>query len=56
MEWHLLLVLVLVLGAEFANGWTDAPNAITTVVSTRVLPPRTAVLSFLNTLVLTRCI
>ncbi|MGH7320619.1 MAG: inorganic phosphate transporter [Candidatus Rokuibacteriota bacterium] len=33
------LVLVLVLAAEFVNGWTDAPNAIATVVSTRVLSP-----------------
>jgi hypothetical protein len=31
------LVLVLVLAAEFTNGWNDAPNAIATVVSTRVL-------------------
>lgn len=30
--------------AEFVNGWTDAPNAIATVVSTRVLTPRKAVL------------
>jgi PiT family inorganic phosphate transporter len=39
----LLPVLVLVLGAEFVNGWTDAPNAIATVVSTRVLSPAQAV-------------
>jgi len=37
-------VLILVLGAEFVNGWTDAPNAIATVVSTKVLTPRQAVL------------
>ena len=37
-------VLALVLAAEFVNGWTDAPNAIATVVSTRVLTPRMAVL------------
>jgi PiT family inorganic phosphate transporter len=36
------VVLVLVLAAEFVNGWTDAPNAIATVVSTRVLAPRAA--------------
>jgi PiT family inorganic phosphate transporter len=35
----LALVLLLVLAAEFVNGWTDAPNAIATVVSTRVLSP-----------------
>ncbi|MDR7482731.1 MAG: inorganic phosphate transporter [Armatimonadota bacterium] len=39
----LLPVLVLVLAAEFVNGWTDAPNAIATVVSTRVLTPSVAV-------------
>lgn len=40
----LLAVLFLVLAAEFVNGWTDAPNAIATVVSTRVLPFRAAIL------------
>lgn len=40
----LALVLALVLGAEFVNGWTDAPNAIATVVSTRSLSPMRAVL------------
>jgi len=39
----LVLVLLLVLGAEFVNGWTDAPNAIATVISTRVLSPYRAV-------------
>jgi PiT family inorganic phosphate transporter len=39
MEATLLLVLGLVLAAEFVNGWTDAPNSIATVVSTRVLSP-----------------
>jgi PiT family inorganic phosphate transporter len=36
---ELIVVLLLVLAAEFVNGWTDAPNAIATVVSTRVLSP-----------------
>jgi PiT family inorganic phosphate transporter len=36
--------LLLILAAEFVNGWTDAPNAIATVVSTRVMRPGTAVL------------
>ena len=36
--------LLLILAAEFVNGWTDAPNAIATVVSTRVLRPHHAVL------------
>jgi inorganic phosphate transporter, PiT family len=40
----LIVVLLLVLAAEFVNGWTDAPNAIATVVSTRVLSPGKAVL------------
>jgi len=39
----LIFVLFLVLAAEFVNGATDAPNAIATVVSTRVLSPRAAV-------------
>ncbi len=40
----LIVVLLLVLAAEFVNGWTDAPNAIATVVGTRVLSPRNAVI------------
>ena len=39
----LLFVLFLVLWAEFVNGWTDAPNAIATIVATRVLSPKRAV-------------
>ena len=39
----LALVLLLILGAEFVNGWTDAPNAIATVVSTCSLSPLQAV-------------
>jgi PiT family inorganic phosphate transporter len=38
----LIPVLLLVLAAEFVNGWTDAPNAIATVISTRVLRPTAA--------------
>jgi len=38
------IVLFLCLAAEFTNGLTDAPNAIATVVSTRVLSPGKAVL------------
>jgi PiT family inorganic phosphate transporter len=47
-----LVVLLLVLGAEFVNGWTDAPNAIATVISTRVLSPAKALIlaSLLNVL------
>jgi len=40
----LIAALVVTLAAEFINGWTDAPNAIATVVSTRVLSPSQAVL------------
>jgi len=39
----LLIVLGLILWAEFVNGWTDAANSIATIVSTRVLSPRKAV-------------
>ena len=39
----LWFVLVLAYLFEFANGWTDAPNSIATVVSTRVMKPLTAV-------------
>jgi PiT family inorganic phosphate transporter len=40
----LAIVLSLILAAEFVNGWTDSPNAIATVVSTRVLSPYQAVI------------
>ena len=40
----LLIVMLLVCASVFVNGWTDAPNAIATVVSTRVLKPRAAVM------------
>jgi PiT family inorganic phosphate transporter len=36
--------LLLILGAEFVNGWTDSPNAIATVVGTRSLTPLQAVI------------
>lgn len=39
----LIIVIILILLAELVNGWTDAPNAIATVVSTRTLTPRTAI-------------
>lgn len=44
MNWLLVFAVFLVGCSVFVNGWTDAPNAIATVVSTRVLPPRTAIL------------
>jgi PiT family inorganic phosphate transporter len=43
LEAGLIAVLLLILGAEFVNGWTDAPNAIATVISTRALTPGKAV-------------
>lgn len=46
MSWlaiGLLLALTAVLVAEFINGWTDAPNAIATVISTGVMSPRSAI-------------
>lgn len=43
MEIALIVALLLILGAEFINGWTDAPNAISTVVSTRTLSLRSAI-------------
>lgn len=39
----LLIVLGLILWAEFVNGWTDAPNSIATVVTTRALSPKQAI-------------
>jgi len=46
LDTHVLLIVVLglILAAEFVNGWTDSPNAIATVVSTRVLSPYQAVI------------
>jgi PiT family inorganic phosphate transporter len=39
----LIFTFVVILLFEAVNGWTDAPNAVATVVSTRVLPPMVAV-------------
>jgi PiT family inorganic phosphate transporter len=54
----LIITGALVLGVIFVNGWTDAPNAIATAVSTRVLRPRTAItmaviLNFFGVLIMT---
>ena len=38
-----VFVILLAVAFDFVNGWTDAPNAIATVVSTRVLSPLQAV-------------
>ncbi|MDD5093831.1 MAG: inorganic phosphate transporter [Dehalococcoidia bacterium] len=52
MDVSLLIVLFLVLAAEFVNGWNDAPNVIATVISTRALSPvkALAMASVLNVL------
>jgi len=39
----LVFVFIALLAAEAVNGWTDAPNAVATVVSTRALRPMVAV-------------
>ena len=44
LSFALIIALVSILAAEFVNGWTDAPNAIATVVSTGVMSPRLAIL------------
>ncbi len=54
----LLITVLLTLGVIFVNGWTDAPNAIATVVATRAMGPRAAVLmsavfNFFGVLVMT---
>ncbi len=40
----LIFTFVVVLAFEAVNGWTDAPNAVATVVSTRVLAPAAAII------------
>lgn len=54
----LLVTTVLTLGVILVNGWTDAPNAIATCVSTRAIGPRAAIImaavfDFLGVLVMT---
>ena len=39
----LAVITLLTLGAILVNGWTDAPNAIATCVSTRSISPRVAI-------------
>lgn len=58
MNIALIVTVVLVMAVVFVNGWTDAPNAIATAVSTRVLRPNVAiyiavVMNFLGALVMT---
>ncbi|MBQ6992678.1 MAG: inorganic phosphate transporter [Clostridia bacterium] len=54
----LLIIVGLTLGVILVNGWTDAPNAIATCVSTRSLSPKKAIVmaaifNFLGVLVMT---
>jgi inorganic phosphate transporter, PiT family len=44
MELSVILVIAVALGFDYVNGFHDAANSIATVVSTRVLSPRVAVL------------
>lgn len=54
----LLITVLLTLGVILVNGWTDAPNAIATCVSTRSMSPKAAiamaaVLNFLGVYIMT---
>lgn len=54
----LLITVILVLGVILVNGWTDAPNAIATCVSTRSMRPGSAIVmaaifNFLGVFVMT---
>jgi PiT family inorganic phosphate transporter len=40
----LLLTVVLTIAVIFVNGWTDAPNAIATAISTRAISPKKAII------------
>ncbi len=53
----LIITTLLTLGVILVNGWTDAPNAIATCVSTRSIKPKTAIVmaavfNFLGVLVM----
>ncbi|MFR7991423.1 MAG: anion permease [Lachnospiraceae bacterium] len=55
----LLITVLLTLGVIFVNGWTDAPNAIATCVTTRCMNVRSAIMmsavfNFLGVLVMTQ--
>lgn len=54
----LLMTVILTLGVILVNGWTDAPNAIATCISTRAITPRVAIImaavfNFLGVFVMT---
>lgn len=53
-----IITVLLTLGVILVNGWTDAPNAIATCVSTRSIKPKTAIImaavfNFLGVFVMT---
>ena len=39
----IVITIVLALGVVFINGWTDAPNAVATCISTRAISPKKAI-------------
>ena len=54
----LFVITILILGVILVNGWTDAPNAIATCVSTRSISPKKAIImaaifNFLGVFVMT---
>ena len=54
----LLITVLLTLGVIFVNGWTDAPNAIATCITTRCMAARSAIIlsaifNFLGVLIMT---
>ena len=55
----LMITVLFTLGVIFVNGWTDAPNAIATCVTTRCLSPRKAIImsaffNFLGVFIMTK--
>ena len=55
----LLITVLLTLGVIFVNGWTDAPNAIATCITTRCMNVRSAIwmsaiFNFLGVFVMTQ--
>ncbi len=55
----LLITTALTLGVIFVNGWTDAPNAIATCITTRCMRPRPAIMmsalfNFVGVLLMTK--
>lgn len=54
----LFVTVTLTLGVIFVNGWTDAPNAIATCITTRCMRPKAAIImsavfNFLGVLIMT---